>query len=96
MAADSFRQFCTDVGIPMNLNTDMAISFDGHPIVYQDVVRNNHINHSHAAARNQLKHIDIAIGHKWQSKMARNILQNAMVLRPRASRQHDAVYPAGT
>ena len=68
MAADSFRQFCTDVGIPMNLNTDMAISFDGHPIVYQDVVRNNHINHSHAAARHQLKHIDIATGHIWQPK----------------------------
>ena len=40
MTADSFRQFCTDVGIPMNLNTDMAISFEGRHIVYQDVVRN--------------------------------------------------------
>ena len=95
--ADKFRRFCTDVGIPMNLNTDMAISVDGHPIVYQDVVRNNHINHSHAAARHQLKHIDIATGHIWQSKwLARSILPNAMILRPRASRQHDAVYPAGT
>ena len=70
--------------------------FDGRHIFYQDVVRNNHINHSHAAARNQLKHIGIAIGHRWQSKMACNILPNAMVLRSRASRQHDAVYPAGT
>ena len=42
-AADSLRRFCKDVGIPVNLKTDMAGSFEGRHTVYQEVVRKNYI-----------------------------------------------------
>ena len=75
-AADALRRFCKDIGIPVNLKTDMAGSFEGRHTVYQEVVRKNHINHSYAEAgrKNQLQQVDVAIRElkkRWQSKMVR-------------------------
>ncbi|KAL7540872.1 hypothetical protein ACHAXR_010449 [Thalassiosira sp. AJA248-18] len=79
MAADSLRQFCGNIGIPVNLKSDLAPSFTGPNTEFQKVMRKNGINMTFAEAgqSNQVQQVDVAIrklnGH-WHHKMvSRNV-----------------------
>ena len=59
-AGISLQTFCDDIGVPVNLKTDLASSFAGKKTHFQDVVYKNRIKLTHAEAgrKNELYNAD--------------------------------------
>ena len=62
-AGISLQTFCDDIGVPVNLKTDLASSFAGKKTHFQDVVYKNRIRLTHAKAgrKNELYKVDTQI-----------------------------------
>ena len=77
-AADSLRQFCKDVGVPVNLESDFAKAFVGKHTEFQKVIKKNGIELTFTEpGHHQLHKLDVSIRElrrRWHTKMtARNI-----------------------
>ena len=74
-ATESLRRFCTDVGVPVNLKSDMAATFTGRNTGFTQMVRKHGINMtwSEPDRHNQLQQVDVAIRdlkRRWRHKMS--------------------------
>jgi hypothetical protein len=73
-AAEGLRRFCSEIGIPMRLKSDMAASFTGQHTDFLNLIRKYNINltYSEPHRHNQLQQVDVAIRdvkRRWRHKM---------------------------